>query len=897
MKKRLCIRLMAVVTSLVCAFALLSFAQVHAFAEDDAELPYEIRATIITSEKLSDLELADDWSPWITFNLSDNSRTRILAQKKLNSRVYRYDVIYTVPSSTLGDYTLGSPSKFKLRTKQYLLSDVVKAKVQKDDSKNVLYSDFTFRESFSLEYPVKLVDADTKQAITIAPPLKDIELLLGDTPQLLNIVSDGKSGLKLSYDAALDDTGKLPQLALDQSGSQKVYKFGEKYYQCTSVKTIQDANGSYISLALRDITKNMKTIHVVLERPFFLGALEGQAYANFRVSSSMGFQDKALHVQAGTDPIPFDVTLPCAEDEPQLDVQLIPAKKDGPRAWMDTVFLAKGSYDASAKPYITYATRFLRELLLNITPVDGSMTMEGFDKAKSLEGLSATLKDNDGKSVSGVSFTRETIPTKTYSSLPYHLRGLLPGTYTLQFSSTDENVQKTYDLSTVYKLSLDKDGFIKTSHLGDDQQTLYYPAGTKTRPNTPAESYMFGSVTAVNIALAHRPTVEKRVRIAKDDKAQFMQKVTANTGDTVQFDIAVTLPRDYNLIWQCTIPNSFTRDIAGHARALQLNDVIDSHLSLVEGSTEVLDSKFQPIKKEDMSCVCDKDNHTLTLTDKRPSKVQQIPTSGDHAFTLALRDAEETIHLRFKAKVTGFGTSNEIKNTVEGSTATIYPYEKLTAKTLWQDANGNELAQPPSSIYVQLLANGTPQGNPVMLNKDGKWQYEFTNLPSKDKDGKAIAYTVAELTKKDGEIVQEQGTLTVDNQKFVAGYARKDNVVTITNKQVPVPEPPAPKPEPTPEPPAPPTPQPAPMPEPSLPLSQPPLQIPAASLVPAETLQTPAVTLAPKPAPAPAAPEPALPQTGDECAPAALLGSVAAFLSISFCALGLVFSARPRARG
>ena len=169
-KKRLCIRLMAVVTSLVCAFALLSFAQVHAFAEDDAELPYEIRATIITSEKLSDLELVDDWSPWITFNLSDNSRTRILAQKKLNSRVYRYDVIYTVPSSTLGDYTLGSPSKFKLRTKQYLLSDVVKAKVQKDDSKNVLYSDFTFRESFSLEYPVKLVDADTKQAITITPP-------------------------------------------------------------------------------------------------------------------------------------------------------------------------------------------------------------------------------------------------------------------------------------------------------------------------------------------------------------------------------------------------------------------------------------------------------------------------------------------------------------------------------------------------------------------------------------------------------------------------------------------------------------------------------------------------------------------------------------------------------
>ena len=719
-------------------------------------------------------------------------------------------------------------------------------------------------------------------------------------------MSDGDGGLQLSYDAALDDAGKFPQLALDQSGLQKVYKFGEKYYQCTSVKTIQDADGPYISLALRDVTQNMKTIHVVLTRPFYLGASRGQAYANFRVSSSMGFQDKALSVASGTDAINFDVMLPCAEHESQIDIQLIPAKGTTTRAWMDTAFLAKGTYDASTQ---TYTTNFLREFLLNITPVDGSMTMEGFDKAKSLEGLSATLKNDKGESVSGVSFTRETKPTFNYHSLPYRLRGLLPGTYTLQLSSTDENVQKTYDLSTVYKLSLDKDGFIKTSHLGDDQQTLYYPAGIKTRTNAPGESYMLGSKTAVNIALAHRPKVEKRVRIAKDANAQFVQKVTVDTDDIVQFDIAVTLPRDYNLIWQCAIPNRFTLDIAGHARALQLNDVIDSHLSLVEGSTEILDGQLKPISNDKMSCAFDKDKHTLTLTDKRPSKVQQIPTSGEQ--TLALRDAEETIHLRFKAIVKGFGTSNEIKNTVEGSTATIYPYKKLTAKTLWQDANGNELTQPPSSIYVQLLANGAPQGNPVMLNKDGKWQYEFANLPSKDKVGKDIAYTVAELTKKDGEIVQEQGTLTVDNQEFVVGYMRKDNVVTITNKQVSAPEPPAPEPapvpptpqpepKPTPEPPAPtpvpPAPKPEPTPEPhepSLPLPQ----LPLTRLIPAENLQAPAVTPMPEPAPAPAAPEPALPQTGDESAPAALLGIIAAFLSISFCALGLALHTRTRVRG
>ena len=789
MKKCLFIRLAAVVTSLVCAFALLSFAQVHAFAEDGTELPYEIRATIITSEKLSDLELMDGWTSGI-FKLSDSDHTKILSQKQLNPQIHRYEVVYTVQPSSPDDYSLGSKSKFKLCTEQYYLSDDVSAEVKKDDSKKVLYSDFTFRESFSPEYPVKLVDADTKQAISIAPPLKDIEFLLGDKPQLLNIVSDDSGGLKLSYDAALDDTGKLPQLALDQSGLKKVYKFGEKYYQCTSVKTMQDENGPYISLALRDVTKNMKTVHVVLTRPFYLGASSGQAYANFRVSSSMGFQDVALSVRSGKDDIKLDVMLPCAEHESQIDAQLIPAKGTTTRAWMDSAFLAKGTYDARTQ---TYTTKFLRELLLNITPVGANMTMEGLDKAKSLEGLSATLKNDKGESVKEFSFTRETVPTKNYGSLPYHLRGLLPGTYTLQFFSTNENIQKTYDLSTVYKLSLDEDGFIKTSHLGDDQQTLYYPAGIKTRTNAPGESYMLGSKTAVNIALALRPKVEKCVRIAKDDKAQFMQKVTANTGDTVQFDIAITLPRDYNLIWQCAIPNSFTLDIAGHAHALQLNDVIDSHLSLVEGSAEILDGQLKPIKKEDMRCAFDKDKHTLTLTDKRPSKVQQIPTSGEHAFALALRNAEETIHLRFKAKVTGFGTSNEIKNTVEGSTATIVKPE--------------------------------PAPEPA-----------------------------------------------------------------------PVPPTPQPEPKPTPEPPVPaplppaPEPRPAPVPHvPSLPLPQPPLT----RLVPAETLQAPAVT----PAPAPAAPEPALPQTGDESAPAALLGSVAALLSMSFCALGLVLHTRACVRG
>lgn len=157
---------------------------------------------------------------------------------------------------------------------------------------------------------------------------------------------------------------------------------------------------------------------------------------------------------------------------------------------------------------------------------------------------------------------------------------------------------------------------------------------------------------------------------------------------------------------------------------------------------------------------------------------------------LKLRDKEEVVYLRFKAKVAGFGNEKRIGNTVGESTATI---EQLEGPVV-----------------------PTPQPEPP----------------------------------------------------------------------APTPVPPAPEPKPTPAPHVP-----------SLPLPQSPLQIPAARLVPAETLQAPAVTPAPEPAPAPAAPDPALPQTGDESAPAALLGSIAAFLSISFCALGLLLHVRTRVRG
>ena len=67
---------------------------------------------------------------------------------------------------------------------------------------------------------------------------------------------------------------------------------------------------------------------------------------------------------------------------------------------------------------------------------------------------------------------------------------------------------------------------------------------------------------------------------------------------------------------------------------------------------------------------------------------------------------------------------------------------------VWVDRD-NAMALRPESIGVQLYADGAAQGDPVLLKEGNGWKYSWTNLP-KERDGKAISYTVAELSVPDG---------------------------------------------------------------------------------------------------------------------------------------------------
>jgi hypothetical protein len=101
----------------------------------------------------------------------------------------------------------------------------------------------------------------------------------------------------------------------------------------------------------------------------------------------------------------------------------------------------------------------------------------------------------------------------------------------------------------------------------------------------------------------------------------------------------------------------------------------------------------------------------------------------------------------------------------EASSITNTHTPAVTSKTVtkvWDD-NDNVDRLRPASVMVQLLADGSPVGQAAELNAGNSWSQTWHNLPV-NKDGKAIVYTVKEITSIDGyKVTYDQEALKITN--------------------------------------------------------------------------------------------------------------------------------------
>ena len=102
----------------------------------------------------------------------------------------------------------------------------------------------------------------------------------------------------------------------------------------------------------------------------------------------------------------------------------------------------------------------------------------------------------------------------------------------------------------------------------------------------------------------------------------------------------------------------------------------------------------------------------------------------------------------------------------------------IRVNKVWEVLNNG--ATP--SIKVQLYANGEPTDKFLTLG-DGNWSAVFKDLPTKDKDGKDIVYTVV-------EVGETNHVTEIGERKFEVSYSiGEDGSITITNKEIPPEEP------------------------------------------------------------------------------------------------------------
>ena len=122
-------------------------------------------------------------------------------------------------------------------------------------------------------------------------------------------------------------------------------------------------------------------------------------------------------------------------------------------------------------------------------------------------------------------------------------------------------------------------------------------------------------------------------------------------------------------------------------------------------------------------------------------------------------------------------------NTITGfNIKNSYTPEKtqVTVTKAWNDGN-NQDGIRPSSIFVQLMKDGKAvEGQTLELSEANKWTGSFTDLDKKE-NGKAVNYTVQEMTKTEGYTVMINDT---DKSNIVLTNTHTPTVTSVSGTKI-----------------------------------------------------------------------------------------------------------------
>lgn len=222
----------------------------------------------------------------------------------------------------------------------------------------------------------------------------------------------------------------------------------------------------------------------------------------------------------------------------------------------------------------------------------------------------------------------------------------------------------------------------------------------------------------------------------------------------------VTAPAGYQLN---TTPIKVTADDLNNNAKAVVKNAVNTKLISVSGEKKWDDSNDQDGKRPaaiTVDLLADGvkiQSKTVTAADGWKYSFGNLPESKGGK-KIAYTVAEEPVD-GYTSAVDGSNITNTHK--VERTSVSV---EKK-----WSDAS-NQDGVRPSSVSVQLYANGKVSGDPVTLDAANSWKHTWSGL-DKNAAGKAIVYTVKEVSIPEGYTSETAGDAA-------SGY-------TITNKHTP----------------------------------------------------------------------------------------------------------------
>lgn len=288
----------------------------YAYAQDN--VPYEIRATIITTEDYDGLYLT---TPGGFLGLGAQeyhfTQDNLVSSQDLDNGFHKYTVVYQVDKQAPNNHRMGEKVRYRLENDDNELGDFQELTIKKDDQKNVYYSEFIYKETATKTVPFSFID-EQNNTLVARKEIDEFPILLNGVEDIANIsLNDNQSANVAevyvepkddgSFEASIEPSLKVVGTTLSINGS---------LYTVQSVAK----QGEGIVVHVKKVETVTKNITFTVKRPYTLG----KADITWKISSDIASSQVKTSIPEGKDDIVFTASITYKKDNPSLKLEMLP---------------------------------------------------------------------------------------------------------------------------------------------------------------------------------------------------------------------------------------------------------------------------------------------------------------------------------------------------------------------------------------------------------------------------------------------------------------------------------------------------------------------------------------------------------------------------------------------